>query len=331
MRQPEHYPIAPQLIQAAMAMGLPPGRLLRRAGLSPALLDPGHRGVTSAQFFDLWHAAEAEARRPGLALDLGRAMAKGPMVPAIHAFASSPDIETGFQRLALFKPLVAPIDVDAERTESGLRLRWRPLPPGTPMPPLLALFELVFFLECCRNLTATPIVPVALGLPHDSRIDPKLRAFFGPSPGRTDHTEMVLSLADAARPMVFANEDQYRLIESALRRQLADRNAATITDRVRRALVDLLPGGEASVDTVCTRLALSRRSLQRKLHAEGTSFQALLDQTRAELSLHYLARPDLSVQEIAFLLAYRDPNSFYRAFHGWTGMTPGEARLQVES
>lgn len=329
MRLPDHFAIGPQLVHAAKAMDLPPGRLLRRAGLSPALLEPDHRGVTAGQFFDLWHAAEAEAGRPGLALDLGRAMAHGPMVPAVQAFASSPDIATGVQRLALFKPLVAPLHVDAEKTEIGLRLRWLPMPRGTPMPPLLAMFELVFFLECCRHLTAAPIVPVALGLPGETHTDTDLRAFFGTTPGRTDHTEMILSAADATRPMIFANEDQYRLIESSLRQQMAERRATTITDRVRRVLVDLLPGGEASVDAVCARLALSRRSLQRKLHAEGVSFQVILDQTRAELSLHYLARPNLSVQEIAFLLAYRDPNSFYRAFQGWTGMTPGEARLQA--
>ena len=46
--------------------------------------------------------------------------------------------------------------------------------------------------------------------------------------------------------------------------------------------------------------------------------------------MHYLKRADMSVQEISYLLAYRDPNSFYRAFQGWTGMTPGEARAALD-
>ena len=55
----------------------------------------------------------------------------------------------------------------------------------------------------------------------------------------------------------------------------------------------------------------------------------MLDTTRADLSMHYLRHGKMSVEEISFLLAYRDPNSFYRAFHGWTGMTPAEARGQT--
>jgi len=42
--------------------------------------------------------------------------------------------------------------------------------------------------------------------------------------------------------------------------------------------------------------------------------------------MNYLLRGELSVEEISHLLAYREPNSFYRAFRGWTGMTPVQAR-----
>ena len=72
---------------------------------------------------------------------------------------------------------------------------------------------------------------------------------------------------------------------------------------------------------------MSRRSLQRHLKDEGRSFGDVLEATRVELSRLYLARDDFSIEEISFLLAYRDPNSFYRAFHGWTGMTPAQARV----
>jgi AraC-like DNA-binding protein len=34
----------------------------------------------------------------------------------------------------------------------------------------------------------------------------------------------------------------------------------------------------------------------------------------------------LTAAEIAFLLGYEDANSFYRAFHSWTGQTPERVR-----
>ena len=76
-------------------------------------------------------------------------------------------------------------------------------------------------------------------------------------------------------------------------------------------------------------LHCSPRSLQRKLREEGTSFQVLLDETRSDLSHHYLKKPELSVVEISYLLGFRDPGSFYRAFQGWTGQTPADVRSRL--
>ena len=328
MAQPETYPLGPQIAQAAFALGLDPGRVLRRAGLPPDILGASHRGLSAAQFYALWRAVEEEGPGPDLPLMLGQALARGTMMPAVQGFACSPDIETGFNRLATFKPLVAPISLGSEFGPRGLTLRWAPLPPGTAMPPLLALFELVHFIALCRHFTGHAITPLALATPEPQRASRETLDFLGAPLTAAALPEMRLSREDARRPMLFANEEQYRQIEAALRRQFPAHGAAPLTARVRRVLVEMLPAGDASVDAVCARLALSRRTLQRRLRGEGQSFQSVLDDTRAELSLHYLRRDDLSVQEIAYLLAYRDPNSFYRAFHGWTGMTPGEARAR---
>jgi len=54
-----------------------------------------------------------------------------------------------------------------------------------------------------------------------------------------------------------------------------------------------------------------------------------VNRTREELARHYLRRKSLSCTEISYLLGYEDPNSFFRAFHGWTGQTPEGARLEL--
>jgi len=327
MTTQDTYPVGPQFAQAAQILALNPARVLRRAGLPEDFFEQDQCGVTADRFFALWDATEAEANRPDLALDLGQIMARGPMLPAIYGFASSPDIATGFTRLAMFKQLIAPIYLTSTRDEAGLMLRWN-APPGIAFPPGLAFYELVYFLDLCRSLTGAQIVPLRIGAP--TGISEPLRAFFGSATYSAPAPEMQLSLTDATRRMIFANDEQYRLIETDLRRQLTARTRTLpMTLRVQRTLVNILPAGEASVEAVCTRLALSRRSLQRKLRDEGVSFQSVLETTRAELSMHYLKRADLSVQEISYLLAYRDPNSFYRAFQGWTGMTPGQARATL--
>lgn len=80
------------------------------------------------------------------------------------------------------------------------------------------------------------------------------------------------------------------------------------------------------MDAVARRLGMSRRSLQRHLEREGQSYKSLLQATRQALARHYLVKTDLPTAEISFLLGFDEPNSFFRAFRGWTGQTPDSMR-----
>lgn len=70
---------------------------------------------------------------------------------------------------------------------------------------------------------------------------------------------------------------------------------------------------------------MTPRSLQRRLKDENTSFNAVREQVRRDLTQRYLA-DNLSISEISFLLGFSEPSAFFRAFKRWTGMTPIEAR-----
>ena len=94
-------------------------------------------------------------------------------------------------------------------------------------------------------------------------------------------------------------------------------------------LLVLLPGGSASVEAVSKRLGASVRALQRRLKDEGSTFQDVLNRTREELARHYLRSSRMTAAEISFLLGFEDPNSFFRAFHKWTGSTPEQARIAL--
>lgn len=81
---------------------------------------------------------------------------------------------------------------------------------------------------------------------------------------------------------------------------------------------------------VCAKLGVSSRPLQRRLQDEGSSFQQTLDALRNSLAHHYLQNSSMSGAEISFLLGFEDPNSFIRAFQGWTGTTPQAVRGRRE-
>lgn len=111
--------------------------------------------------------------------------------------------------------------------------------------------------------------------------------------------------------------------EPGLRRRMEDaREDLSTRARVENALLELLPSGRTQIDDIASELAISRRSLQRRLSEEGTSWLDILNSERMRLSLHYLKNTNLNAAEVSFLLGFEDPNSFFRAFRRWTDATP---------
>ena len=122
----------------------------------------------------------------------------------------------------------------------------------------------------------------------------------------------------------------WSFFEPELRQRLSRlRVDASTTERVRSALLELIPSGRTSAVQVARHLAVSTRTLQRRLNDENASFSAILNSVREELARHYLRHSQLPYAQISFLLGYGDPNSFYRAFNGWTGTTPDRVRSQL--
>ena len=99
-----------------------------------------------------------------------------------------------------------------------------------------------------------------------------------------------------------------------------------IAGQLRRRLADLLAQGEANADAACRALKLSRRTLQRRLKAEKTSFQKVLKEVRAELAVRYLRDERLKALEVAMLLGYNNISSFTTAFKSWYDMPPAKYR-----
>jgi AraC-like DNA-binding protein len=76
-------------------------------------------------------------------------------------------------------------------------------------------------------------------------------------------------------------------------------------------------------------MGMSERTLQRRLAAEGATFNGLLEEARRTIAMSYLADRKLAAYEVSFLLGYREPATFFRAFKRWTGKTPQQYRAST--
>lgn len=99
---------------------------------------------------------------------------------------------------------------------------------------------------------------------------------------------------------------------------------ATMKGRVESLLMPIIHTGDVGMNQVAAKVGLSRISLYRRLKAEGTTFEEILDELRHKLALHYLSGKKISVNQVAYLVGFTDPAAFSRAFKRWTGNSPSK-------
>jgi len=133
-----------------------------------------------------------------------------------------------------------------------------------------------------------------------------------------------LTIADEI--LAGANSELALLNDQAVTRRLALLDRNDIVARVQAVLMEQLPNGNISDDSVAASLHMSVRTMHRKLTDANRNFRTLLVETRRELAEHYIIDNSLTLTEISMLLGFSEPSSFSRAFKSWTGSAPSEAR-----
>ena len=303
-------------------LGLSAATVLRRAGLPSGLLDGDGSRITLDEFYALWESFNVEAQSPTLALKLGQIEASEFFDPAFFAAMCAPNMTVAGQRLGEFKRLVGAFSLDVEvmpaSTRFSYRCKYRP-----DLPTTLAATEIVFLVNLLRRATRRRVVPQAVVLPAALEEPSAYEDWFGCRVSYGDISSFSLDPIDAMRPFLTQDNQMWQSFEPDLRRRMkAAREDLGMRDRVENALLELLPSGRTQIDHVAGELAVSRRSLQRRLSEEGTSWLDVLNAARMRLAKHYLTKTNLGVTEVSFLLGFEDPNSFFRAFRRWTDTTP---------
>ncbi|MFP9458832.1 AraC family transcriptional regulator ligand-binding domain-containing protein [Pectobacterium brasiliense] len=310
--------------------GFRPEHVLRRAGLPEDLFSRGEQTLSVEDYFRFWRSLETEADDPLFPLKIIELVSAELFDPPLFAALCSANLMQATQRLARYKQLILPMRLDIDVASNGdLNVSPRWLFAQGEVPASLQVAEIAFLVRLARLATREPVKAkrVSLPVPPSTAYAPDYKAFFGVAVHYDPNLSVTFSAADALRPFLTVNEGMWRVFEPELRRRLSELDAAAaITERVQALLLELIPSNAATIDTVAERLAMSKRTLQRRLEEEGENFRALVNRTREKLARHYLANSTMSGGEIAFLLGFEDPNSFYRAFQGWTGQTPDNAR-----
>lgn len=315
--------------------GLNAPPILRRADLPGDLFARDQVRLTSAAFFNLWSAIETEAKSldPDLPapLRIARVMTSDWFDPELFAALCSANLGSAIERIGKYVRLIAPMTITVKRTAAQATVTIDFLDHTKPPPEVFLAFKLVFFVQLARLATRSAVQPLKVAWPSSTNASENdavlYEDFFGVPVEEAPRATLVFGTGDFDRPFLTENHKIWLFFEPSLRQRLADLDrTASMVERVRSALLEALPAGEVSMQSVGKRLGIGTRTLQRRLQEEGSSFQQTLDAVRSSLAEHYLRKTMMSSAEIALLLGFEDANSFVRAFRVWTGTTPQTVR-----
>lgn len=101
-----------------------------------------------------------------------------------------------------------------------------------------------------------------------------------------------------------------------------------LCEQIKMGIRKLLPQGQCSIQAIASLMGCDKRTLQRTLKQEGTSYQQLLDDVRYTMAQEHLRGSSMPLTNLAILLGYTDVSSFSRAFKQQFGQSPSEWRKQ---
>jgi AraC-like DNA-binding protein len=179
--------------------------------------------------------------------------------------------------------------------------------------------------ELCGSSWVPSEVLVAHAAPADA--NPYRRLFR--SPVRFDSDVSALRFAShwLKRPVPNADPRALRNLEN----QASELPQLDLIEKVHRSLRVLLLSGVMSGDAIADTLAMHRRTLNRRLKAQGTTFRQVLEDVRFEAARQLLDSTNMKLDDIAAALAYAGVSPFTRAFRRRSGAAPGEWRRAAQA
>lgn len=158
-----------------------------------------------------------------------------------------------------------------------------------------------------------------------------------------DGMAIVMRRSDLDVALPAADPEMARDLARYLDRMGEDRRTR-LRDKVADLIVALLPDGVCSVERVAQQLGMDRRTLHRRLSAEGTTFSDILDATRREMAASLLVNSDRPLQGVADILGFSSLSAFahwfrrkfaqsasaYRSLHAGAPHGPAEGLVPAE-
>jgi AraC-like DNA-binding protein len=312
-------------IRALGCLGYDADGLLAAAGLSPSdLKDPDAR-ISCEKLGAIVTRAQQQRFTPNLGLEMARVTPLGAYPLLDYLVLTTESVAAGARQLARYYKLVGiPITLAVDESTEPIRLEVR-----TPTAPFSVEFATSLTILHFRHETEGRFCASQITFTHATDDPVAFERILG-CPVRLASSNTISVPVESWQLSLRRRDPVLRqLLELQAEKALANIPTRTgLALEMQRALVSRVATGDTSIATLGREFAMSERTLQRRLAAEGTSYQELLDDARKEAAGRYLTESTLAIGEVAYLVGYSEPAPFHRAFKRWFGVTPDVFRRQ---
>jgi AraC-like DNA-binding protein len=321
------------LVDACARLGLDTAQILGAAKLDQVTLQDPDARVPIEQVAALWRKAYELSGDPDLALHAVEALPFGAYRVVDLLASSAPTVGTAFAKVSDYFPLIN----DVVRLPYAVGEREVTIQMEAPTHPSVltrAYTEYTLAAVFVRTRIATrepfPLVRVDVMHPAPADVREHSRVFQCPVRFGADACRLVIARDVWEMPCHGADDMLFSVLDTHARMLLDQRpSASELANRVRGAVETELRGGHPTLESIAKRMAMSPRTLQRRLKDEGIAFNDVVDAMRFQAAKVYLADREIAGTEIAYLLGFAEQSSFNRAFRRWTGQTPTEYRRRL--
>jgi AraC-like DNA-binding protein len=320
---------AAQAIQVAGARDVDLSGPLHALSLSPGALAADDARVAAHAVVELWGAAARASGDPDFGLHAGAATTPASLGALGYALATSATIADALERCARYARLLDTAGFSVVEEGGRVWLRFRP---GAGRPYAEAIVAAV--VAMMRQLTGADVRPVFVAFEHPR--PPSVaehERILGATPvfGHAAGNWVAFDAALLAMPCVRADPALARHLDRSARAALAELPIeGVVRARVCDAIAARLEDGEApSATSIARHLALTTRTLHRRLRAEGTTFSVLVDEARFARAAAWLRDASVSTDDIARRLGFSETSAFSRAFRRWAGESPRAFRRRL--
>ena len=316
------------LLSGVRLRGLPCDAFLADAGIDPALLEqPGAR-VTAAQYVSLFQSLTDRLDDDLLGF-LPRPLRRGSFALVVRSAAGEDTLERAMRRTArTFGLLQTDFELGLVRAGdlAGFTLRFADPALAQSVPLHELLLRVLWRLFAWLAGGKLPVARFDFAFPSPSYASSYGKIFTAPLHFEQQQTGFWFDADTLTRPV--------RRDKAAVKAYLADarsnvilppRDGDLISARVRRHLQHSQPAW-ADLAATAEALHMAASTLQKRLAADGTSFQALKDALRRDLAIVRLHTSAVPLVALADELGFADSAAFQRAFKSWTGSAPGAYR-----